>query len=77
MLRIRHAYGRSSPLAIAGLGLLPGFTTTVPVAGGAAGVVLLDVLVADALGNDALVGDTLCDDSNCVVGGLLFATLWF
>jgi hypothetical protein len=77
MLRIRHAYGRSSPLAIAGLGLPAGFTATVPVAGGAAGVVLIDVLVADALGNDALVGDTLGDDGNCVVGGLLFATLWF
>jgi hypothetical protein len=64
-------------LAIAGLGLLPGFTATVPVAGGATGVVLIDVVVADALGNDALVGDTLCDDGNRIVGGLLFATLWF
>jgi hypothetical protein len=76
MLRIRHAYGRSSPLAIAGLGLLPGFTETVPVVGGAAGVVFPDLLGAGALGNDVLSADALCAGGDCVVGGLLFATLW-
>src|SRR5579864_9746443 len=37
LLLIRHSYGCSSPLAIAGLGLLPGFAATVP-AGGAGAV---------------------------------------
>ncbi len=48
-----------SPLAIAGLGLLPGFTATVPVAGGTGELVLLlwpvltrSTLKANALGED-------------------------
>jgi len=49
LLLIRHAYWWSSPLAIAGLGLFPGFTATVPVPGSGAGVVFPDAVAADVL----------------------------
>src|SRR5580704_15958275 len=71
LLLIRHAYGCSSPLTIAGLGLLPGLVTTVPVAGGAAGVVFAVVGAADVFG-----AELLCVDGDCVEGGFVCAKLW-
>lgn len=59
-------------MAIAGLGLVPGFTATVPVAGGAA-----EVVFPDALGDGVLGTDALGAEGDCVAGGLGLTALWF